>query len=165
VPTTIHDLLADLASAFPRNGTTPETIRVYARELGDVQIEALERAVRDLIRTAEFFPTVRAIREACAERALGLPDEAGALEQVDALLSWARLDERERPDDPPALHPVVKDALVAVGGSSTFREADATVVRGQFGRIYRGLRAGALLSAQLDGVGLPAAAERRQIDR
>lgn len=148
-PPTVQALIADLARAFPRQPVTEGTLRVYVRELEDVPADLLEDAVRVLIRTAEFFPTVRAVRETVAERTLALPSEADALSQVEARIRWGR----DGDGDPPHVHALVRDALDHVGGWPSFRAAEkAEVVRGQFLRLYRGLRAEAVRDHQVAGL-------------
>lgn len=162
------EVLSDLTRAFPQfilkldEVSRRETIRVYVRELSDIDPAALEQAARALIRTSEFFPTVRAIRETVAEQTLALPGEAAALEQVYARIAWHRDDEADREGDPPHVHPLVRHALDLVGGYSAFRTADDPgVVRGQFLRLFREARAAAVRDAQTgDLAALPAAPER-----
>lgn len=155
----IGDLVADLAQAFPRQKVAFETVEVYLRELNDLDPERLTPVVRALIRESEFFPTVRAIREAYAEAALALPGEAEALGQVTARAAW--LSTRE--GDPPPLHPAVQEALKLVGGPSAFRHAtDPGVVTGQFLRLYRDVRAREVRAVQVGNL-LGAAPERPQV--
>lgn len=145
---THQQVLADLARAFPRQPVTADTLRVYLRELDDIPADALEVAVRALIRTSEFFPTVRAIRETVTEATLALPGEAEALGQVAARVAWLSSGLTAETTAPP-LHEKVKEALNLVGGASAFRaSSDQGVVRGQFARYYRELRATAVREAQ-----------------
>jgi hypothetical protein len=148
----IGDALNDLRAAFPRDQIREETVRVYARELADLDPGDVEAAVRALIRTSQFFPRVSEIREAAAALRLALPSEADALRQVEARTEWARLPEQHR-GDPPAIHPVVKDALDLVGGAHAFRSSDQpSVLRGQFLRLFRGLRQDAIREAALGDI-------------
>lgn len=144
-------LIADLMRVFPQATAklAPQEVdamaRLYARELADLPPGLLEEAVRDLIRTERWFPTIAAIRERTAERALALPEEAGALAQVEERMRWGRLDDSERPAEPPEVHPLVRAAVDHVGGFHAFRETqEAAVLRGQFGRLYREMRARAI---------------------
>lgn len=145
--TRLRKLVGEMADAFPRSGTTAETWLVYARELSDLPIDALERAGRALIRTSEFFPTIRALREAVAEATLGLPSEADALTQIEQRMAWTRTT---RTEEPPALHPLVREALTHVGGWHALRSAEKPeVVRGQFLRLYREIRGHAIRDVQV----------------
>lgn len=163
MPPTPQQILADLGRAFPRQTIDGETFRVYLRELEDVPAGALDEAVRSLIRTSEFFPSVRAIRETVAERTLQIPLEAAALEQVHRRIAWARDDEADRDGVPPDLHPLVRDALGHVGGFSAFKTADEPgVVRGQFLRLFREVRAAAVRDAQLGDLAALEPGERQR---
>lgn len=138
---TAPELLSDLIEAFPRQPVGPGTVRVYLRELGDLPELALTDAVCGLIRTSEWFPTISAIRNATAERMLGLPDEGEALAQVEARIAWARGGGIDK-DATSVMHPAVVDAVHAVGGFFSFRSAENPgVVRGQFLKLYRERRA------------------------
>lgn len=164
MPLTPQQILADLARAFPRQTFDAGTLRVYLRELEDVPAEALDVATRQLIRTSEFFPTVRAIRERVAENALDLPGEAAALAQVYARVAWARDDDQEREGDPPPIDPLVRQALDQVGGFSAFKTADEPgVVRGQFLRLYRETRAAAVVDVQIGTLELAAGPVRKAL--
>lgn len=164
MPLTPQQILADLARAFPRQTFDAGTLRVYLRELDDVPPEALDLATRALIRTSEFFPTVRAIRERVAEHTLELPGEAAALEQVYARVAWARDDEADRVGSPPPIDPLVRQALDQVGGFSAFKTADEPgVIRGQFLRLYRETRAAAIHDTQIGTLELGAGPERKAL--
>lgn len=157
------ELIADLSRAFPRQPVTRDTLVVYLRELSDMPVEVLEPTIRELIRTSEFFPTVRAIREAAAERSLGLPSEADALSQIEARMLWARTGSH---GEQPPVHPLVKEALDHIGGWHAFRAADEpSVVRGQFLRLYRELRLRGIREAQIGDLALPAGAARPELSR
>lgn len=134
--TGIADHIADLAAAFPQRTITRETLSIYARELGDLDPVALGDAVRRLIRTSEFFPTIHAIRDAVAEDQLGLPGEAEALRQVNARAAF-----REPTGPAPTVHPLVREAVNLLGGWHAIRATDEPgVMRGQLLRLYRELR-------------------------
>ena len=134
----LSQLLADLANAFPRQAVTPATVAVYARELDDLPEDALEQAVRDLIRSADWLPTVAAIRLAAAEYLLELPSETDALSQIEARIAWARADDGT---DPPPVHNLVSATLEHVGGYHAFRSTDKpSMLRAQFVNLYRETR-------------------------
>lgn len=154
--------LADLVAAYPRDRIGKETATLYLAKLADVPIDVLAAVVHDLICTSERFPTVRAIREAVAERLARLPSEDEALAQVEAYVALRRRafgptgsTSRSpallpRDPTPQALHPVVRAALELVGGSYAYRRAEKPeVVRGQFLRVYREQRARAVRDLQV----------------
>lgn len=155
MPPTCSQLLARLARAFPRQPIPPETHAVYAHDLATVPTGLLEAAVTEVIRTEDWFPTLARLRAVCAERLLALPTETQALAQVEARIRWGRDVGRETPEEgagrPPAVHPLVVEALGQVGGYSTLRTSDEpAVVRGMFAKAYRQLRAAAVRETQVD---------------
>lgn len=147
-PPSRKDLLQELANAYPRQAVPDATVMVYLRALADVEPADLQRAVLALIRESRFFPAVSEILERVAELALALPSEPDALAQIEVRMRWARQPDRESVAMP-VVHPLVLEALDRVGGWHSFRNAeDATVIRGQFGRLYRDLRASAIRQRQ-----------------
>lgn len=145
------EILADLGRAFPRQAINRETFQLYLTETADIPEAVLADVVRELVRSAEFFPTIRALRSAAAERLLGLPGEAEALAQVEGRMAWARGDQ----DDPaPGVHVLVLRAVQGVGGWHSFRTEDGGVVRGQFLRLYRDVRAEAIRDVQIGDLAL-----------
>lgn len=155
-------LIADLVRAFPQSlaklppGEIEKLAVLYERELSGLPPGLLADTVRDLIRTEKWFPPIATILEQAAERALGLPDEPGALAQVERRMLWARMDESERPPEAPEVHPLVREAVDHVGGFHAFRETqEAAMLRGQFGRFYRDLRARAVREYALEPVRPP----------
>ncbi|MFL5313057.1 MAG: hypothetical protein ACJ79H_21705 [Myxococcales bacterium] len=153
-----------LTKAFRREKITPDVLALYLAELSDLPPAAVEAAARELIRTSDFFPTIKALREAAVERLLSLPTEAQALAQIEARMGWARKSEDAR-GDPPEVHPLVREALDRVGGWHAFRATDeAGVVRGQFLRLYRDLRSTSVKEAQVGDLGLPAGPARLALE-
>lgn len=138
----VQALVADLVRAFPRDfprGPDPGTVDVYVRRLSTLPPEILTRVVHELIDTETRFPTVGQIKTLAGERVLRLPSEQDAVAQVEARMAWAT---RGREGDPPAVHPLVEQALRQFGGYAAFRLADSpSIVRSQFIRAYRDARA------------------------
>lgn len=75
--------MAMLGTAFERGDLSAEKISMYAEYLGDLHIDTIERAVKNVIRNRKYpsFPTIAEIREA----ALGSDVEA----EDCALEAWA----------------------------------------------------------------------------
>lgn len=151
MPLLLNDIIADLAAAFPRMKIDRDTLRVYIADLEDLPIDVVDVAVRDLRRTHEWFPTISHIREATAERMLGLPSESEALAQVDDRIRWAReRDEAPDANERPDVHPLITEALDSVGGFYALRTAkEPHIVRGQFLRLYRDARSSRIRDVQL----------------
>lgn len=134
--------LADLARAFPQRKIERETLVVYMNNLADLPPEAVVDACIVLTRVSEFFPSIHAIRNTVAESLLALPSETEALAQVN-------------PHAVLRTHPLVREALEMVGGRHAFRVSDEpTVIRGQFLRHYRELRAARIQEAIIGDVAL-----------
>lgn len=147
---TVPQILVALTTAFPREKVSLETKVQYAEHLSDLPPEALEAAARDYIRTARFFPTIADLRERTCERVLGLPSEEIALAQIEARQAWARESEYAR-GEAPDMHLLVRQALGHVGGAHAFRmTTEPGILRSQFLKLYRDLRAERVRSMQLD---------------
>lgn len=147
-------MIARLARAFPRHPITPETFELYVEELEGIAPEVLDQAVTNLVRSSEWFPTVSAIRNTCAEIVLALPTESAALAEIDARIDWGRV-RAENPDgaphEPPAVHPLVGQALERVGGFPALRTSEKPwAVRSQFCNVYGEIRAAAVREAQMN---------------
>ena len=56
-------LIAKMATAFPSMAISEETIDTYVRELFDVPMVFLQRAITQALETAKFFPTIAELRE------------------------------------------------------------------------------------------------------
>ena len=61
------ELLGDLAAAFPKQQLTARTLAVYMEDLVDLPPVELAKALLELRRTCEWFPTIAQIRERTAE--------------------------------------------------------------------------------------------------
>lgn len=139
-----RDLIADLIAAFPLDRIPAETGQLYLKMTVDIPPAVLAEAVRALICTSRRFPSVSAIREAAAEHVLNLPADHEALAQVQRHLSRGDVPIAERRP----LHPLVSDAVRAMGGFYAFRSADSpSILHAQFMRLYRDMRASALRDA------------------
>lgn len=157
--TSTLELVFDLADGWPREELRSRTVEIYVEDLSDIPLPTLGAAVKTLRRTSEFFPTIRAIREAAAEITLDLPSEDEALSQVERRIDLAK--RTEDGEGAPSLnvsapvHVDVRRALDHVGGFYAFRStSEPSIVRGQFLRIYREIRAGRVRALQVDGFSL-----------
>ncbi len=77
--------MAMLGTAFERGELTTPKIQMYFEYLSDLDIQSVERATHEILRSRKFpsFPTIAEIREA----ALGSDEAAGD----EGLLAWGRL--------------------------------------------------------------------------
>lgn len=133
---------------FPQSKIEAATLEVYAERLVDIPLPVLEQAVERMMDTGTWFPTLAAIRSAAAEIMTDTPTEDEALAAVEDIISWARLPEDQR-GPRPALHPVARKALDHVGGFYAFKNTEPAIIRGQFLRLYRDLRAREILAVQV----------------
>lgn len=148
---TVSDLVADLILAFPLDRIESGTGTLYRDKLKDIPIPLLEAAIHDLICTAERFPKISQIKAAAAERDLELPSETEALAQIEARIRWRHGPEPRGPAPPFCAE--VREALNHVGGLTAWREtAEPTIIRGQFARYYREIRAERIHAFQTSGL-------------
>lgn len=130
-------LVAVLKGAYPRQPTDEATAEVYVGFLVDLDYEQANDAIRRLIQTSRFFPTIAEIREEVAETACGLPSVTEALAMV---LERNHLSDEELAANP--LPEAVKKAYRIVGGSWAFRTSENPVaLRAQFRDAYAAIRA------------------------
>lgn len=144
-----------LMRAFPKEPLPQATFAEYVNDLAAVDEVVLRNAVTVLIRSRRepWFPTIGEIRSVCAEITLGLPSAEEALGQVEARIQWGR----DGAETAPAVHPLVAEALRSVGGYPAFKASeDPQATRGRFARVYRDLRAGAVVDAAIGWKPLPA---------
>ena len=67
----IRDEIKRLIAAFPQRPVLAETQAVYVDALGDMDPAALHQAVDSVIRSDDWFPTIRRLRTVCEEYAFG----------------------------------------------------------------------------------------------
>lgn len=122
-----------LAAAFPHNKVTKETIIAYTTFLTDIDPVILRRAASWCMANCEFFPTMRALREAIQKTdADRPPSSADAWAEVTGLMlthGW---------NTPEFSHPLVGRAVQTMGGwrDLGLSEDPSGVIRGQFLKIY-----------------------------
>lgn len=66
-------LVAMLGATWPRQEIQQATLEVYAWALADLDFELAQAAVKRLVQTSRFFPTVAEIREAAIRGRVSLP--------------------------------------------------------------------------------------------
>lgn len=131
-PSETTKLMALLKGAFPRQDVTPETLQVYCEFLADLDFNTAKDAIKRIVSTSRFWPTIAEIRDAClAEQGLLPPEEAWAFVSVRNLLKptggWPS--------------PEIAEAVRVAGGNWAWTHTDnPAAVRNTFLETYSGLR-------------------------
>lgn len=141
--------LHELAMQYPRYELTPDTIRVYLRQLADIPVAAALAAMDQVGKTSTFFPAVSEIRDAVASHALGAADTAEA--------AWAEVTREAKrcgynrpptfmggqflsPATPQFSNETTRQAVESVGWRLINTTDDLESVREQFIFTWRSLR-------------------------
>jgi hypothetical protein len=128
--------IAVLRAAYPRQEFPDDTVRVYVRQLSDLDEDAVARAVDRLTKKSVFLPSIAEIRQEVAEEQLALPSASEAWEIAETG------DLRNAPDE-------VRAATECVGGRyAILRSDNPSVIRAQFLKDYAMRRATSLLRVQ-----------------
>lgn len=134
----IAKLVAELIAAFPnpRMVIGPATVGVYCTALDDLEPAAVRWAVRRLILTSKYFPTVAEIREQVAQAEVGT--ELSASEAWTHLLAEVRRTGFYESRGPAQLTEPCRAALEAIGGWQDFCQSEEPpgVLRKQFATAY-----------------------------
>ena len=129
-------LVSLLFSAYPQVALRDGTAAAYVRYLVDLDADAVEAAIEELILTDRALPTIASIRRHVVEGKAGLPT---------AIEAWAALNAHQRPGE---LHELAKQARELLGGSWAIRTADnPSITRAQYVKVYDELRERALADA------------------
>lgn len=122
--------VAALRDAYPRQDFPDRSVQLYMRMLADVDPSELEAAVKRLIFTQTFLPSIAEIRLEVAEDKCGFPTAAEA---------WTMITQTSGPDEyvRDTLPYIVKQSLDAMGGRfSVIRSERPETIRAQFMRDY-----------------------------
>ncbi len=117
----VTKLVAVLAAAFPHANVSDMTYEVYANELADLPFDELQVAARQCLADLKFMPVIAELREKVLKlrRANnGIPDPFQAWEEAVTLAGNALYSH------PEYSHPMVKDAVRAIGGLRMLAMAD-----------------------------------------
>jgi len=130
--TEIASLLAICSAAYPHVNVTVETATVYAEMLADLPNEDARRAVRRLLATSQFFPSIAAIREATlAVSQPAVPTPANAWSEV--MLKMKEVGHNGRPE---WSHPSVAVAVATLGWWDLCMSDNQAVSRAHFWKVY-----------------------------
>lgn len=154
-------LVGRLKAMYPRQTVDESTIVGYAHYLADLDPDEASAAVDELVATSTWFPTVAEIRGVVAERKLGLP---GPMEAF-ALAMEIATEVDKHYDLPEDVRWAVCRAMSTVGGSWSMRASQSPdTLRAQYGRAYEEIRDALIRDARLDGLVLPAAPKRAELE-
>lgn len=117
-----------LRAAYPRQAFPDESVRLYARMLADMGDREVTEAVRALILTSTFLPSISEIRAEVAERRLGLPTAAEA---------WSLVWHSQRPG-------IVDEAVRQCGGRWALTHGESHQAERRFVKAYEQLREDAI---------------------
>lgn len=125
-------LLAVCAAAFPHVRVTKETATIYAEMLADLDAEPAMRAVRRLIASSQYFPSIAAIREATTDLVVKLPPTAARAWQEVA----AAVRDLGHYANPTWSHPAIGVAVATLGWRDICMGESSSVTRAHFWRVY-----------------------------
>jgi len=132
----IAKLLGVCSAAFPHVTVTKYTSEVYGELLGDLDFEVAMRAVRTILSTHEFFPSVAVIRKTSAELSGSLAPSSP--------IAWAEVIERVKAsghtDFGPFSHPTIDCAVKMIGWRDICLADNVASVRAHFMKTYDGLK-------------------------
>ena len=129
--------VAILRDAYPRQDFPERTAVLYGSMLADLDDLLVVEAVRKIVKTSRFLPSIAEIREEVAEATLGLPTASEAWDLVNAGQPLPR---------------IAQESLNALGGRWAHRMTDTpSIFRAQFVKDYDARR-GALVSATMINV-------------
>ena len=129
--------VAILRDAYPRQDFPERTAVLYGRMLADLDDLLVVEAVRKIVKTSRFLPSIAEIREQVAEATLGLPTASEAWDLVNTGQPLPR---------------IAQESLNALGGRWAHRMTDTpSIFRAQFVKDYDARR-GALVSATMINV-------------
>lgn len=125
-------LVAVLLAAFPNARTTPQTSAAYEDMLSDLDYRAANAAVRRLVASCKFLPTIAEIRSACAELEHGTR-RAGGEAWGDVLQAVSRFGYYRTPafDDP-----VTARCVAALGWQNICLSENQAADRARFIEMY-----------------------------
>jgi hypothetical protein len=132
----VAQILAVCSAAYPHVTVTKETALVYSDLLADVDFEVAQRAVRRVIASSQFFPSIAAIREACRDVLVGPScDPARAWQEV-----IQRIREVGRAGTPKWSHPHIEAAVTIIGWNDLCGGDNVVALRAHFWRALEAVK-------------------------
>jgi hypothetical protein len=129
-PSEVKELVAIMVAAFPAARVSRRTIEVYQSELASVDRDLANRAVRRLIRTSRYLPTVSDVLHTVAD----ITDGPLPL----ALEAWATVccEAQGRPGPREWSDPVTAECVAAMGWQYLRRSCNDAADRARFCSLY-----------------------------
>lgn len=128
----VAKVLAVCSAAFPHVNVTRETAAVYAEMLADLDPQHAQQAIRRLLATSHFFPSIAAIREATI--AVANPSApSGAEAWAEVVLKIKQVGSRGRPE---WSHPAVAVAVSTLGWWDLCMSDNQAVNRAHFWKVF-----------------------------
>lgn len=125
-------LVAILAAAFPSANVDGRTVEIYVEHLKDLEYDSGRVAVECIVRTADWFPSVAAIRKEILSVTGSLsPTREEAWYEVESNM---RLKGRTGKCE--WSHPVIAESVKSMGWVNMCLSENIDVIRGQFFKVY-----------------------------
>lgn len=150
----VISMIAIMSLAYPRYELKPGTADVYAKILADIPSEVLESAMKEIMATSTFFPSIAEWRSKAIDLMLGTRNFPTAGEAWEcAMREVARCGEyyrySERPRVPAYDHPLIERAVDVIGYPNLVNSGNPVADRAHFFRIYEDLVQRAKNDAQM----------------
>ena len=129
-------LVAILAAAFPQRPVAKETVAIYADALADLEYDTTLEAIRGLVLTEDFMPTIASIRKRVG-RANGMlaPTPIKAWGEVSG-----QAERVGRGGIPEWSHESIAEAVRSIGWWNLCQSSNPETLRSQFLRLYEDAR-------------------------
>lgn len=153
----VLEIVARIKDAYPRQVVGLGTLAVYSQMLGDLPYAAANNAVRDLLASSRFFPTIAEIRE----RVVALRLDAPAPEQAwgEVVTAFGYPGRTRTPKWP---HPLIGKAVDCLGWQEMCDSDNHESTRARFIEAYASISRRQMHEAQVEGV-LPPFEERKRL--
>lgn len=137
-PVEAAQLVAMIALTYSTPAWADETLRIWQRMLGDLDVATATAVVEEWVRTRDERPSIAAIRRGVAERQFVSRDGTKLFLQPDE--AWEFVDGCFRTvgqyREFPNTHPLVREAVDRMGWVSMCTSSNKDVLRGQFRHAY-----------------------------
>lgn len=157
-PSEVGEVILLLKSAYPRQPVTQSTLDVYQLMLADIDVDLLRRAAHHHVATSQYFPSIAELR-AEASGGKDLPTAEEAWGEVCAAVR--RVGRYRLP--PTFSHPLIHDAVSAIGWNTITDSETVGVERAHFFRIFEAFANRLSRDRAIAGTPLARAAEPKKL--